>query len=70
LFYLGSGKSEIEFIHHAENRALTYGQDILLGFVVHSVDDEIEKLKRNKIEDKSPGRLDIDKVKYILLNTD
>jgi lactoylglutathione lyase len=49
IVFLGSGKTEIELVYHTNDKALNYGKDISLGFTVQSVDDEIERLRQNKI---------------------
>ena len=49
IVFLGSGKTEIELIHQEKNTELSYGKDISLGFVVESVDREMERLKDKKI---------------------
>jgi lactoylglutathione lyase len=49
IVFLGSGKTEIELIYNSKNTESGYGKDISLGFIVDSVDHEMEKLKRNKI---------------------
>lgn len=49
IVFLGSGKTEIELIHHAKHGNLSYGNDISLGFIVDSVDSELERLKRINI---------------------
>lgn len=49
IVFLGSGKTEIELIYNSKNIDLTFGKDISLGFVVDSVDQEIEILKKKNI---------------------
>ena len=45
IVFLGSGKTQVELIYNARNTDITYGKDVSLGFVVDSVDRQIEKLK-------------------------
>lgn len=49
IVFLGSGKTEIELIYNTKQTELAYGKDISLGFIVDSVDNEIEKLKGKNI---------------------
>lgn len=43
--FLGSGETQVELIFNAKNKAVNFGKDISLGFIVESIERLTEELK-------------------------
>lgn len=49
IIFLGSGETQIELIYNKEANDITIGKDISLGFVVDSIEQIVEILKKKNI---------------------
>jgi lactoylglutathione lyase len=49
LAFLGEGDTQVELICNTGNKDISFGKDISLGFIVPSVDQFIEELKKKNI---------------------
>ena len=51
--FLGDGSTEVELIRNEKNNDCSYGKDISLGFIVESLEETIEDLKKKGISIQS-----------------
>jgi lactoylglutathione lyase len=49
IVFLGGGETQVELIHNSENRDISFGKDISLGFIVKSIQEFSAMLADKKI---------------------